>query len=37
MELKQHAVETTATRPEMKVLDFDASTAEYAQFVYCDA
>ena len=26
------AVETTATRPEMKVLDFDASTAEYAQF-----
>ena len=27
-----NAVETTATRPEMKVLDFDASTAEYAQF-----
>jgi len=26
------AVETTATRPEMKVLDFDAGTAEYAQF-----
>jgi hypothetical protein len=26
------AVETTATRPEMKVLDFDASTIEYAQF-----
>ena len=26
------AVETTATRPEMKVLDFDASTNEYAQF-----
>ena len=26
------AIETTATRPEMKVLDFDASTAEYAQF-----
>ena len=26
------AVETTATRPEMKVLDFDPSTAEYAQF-----
>ena len=26
------AVETTATRPELKVLDFDASTAEYAQF-----
>ena len=26
------AVETTATRPEIKVLDFDASTAEYAQF-----
>ena len=25
-------VETTATRPDMKVLDFDASTAEYAQF-----
>ena len=24
--------ETTATRPDMKVLDFDASTAEYAQF-----
>ena len=27
-----NAIETTATRPEMKVLDFDASTAEYAQF-----
>jgi len=26
------AVETTATRPELKVMDFDASTAEYAQF-----
>ena len=26
------AVETTATRPELKVLDFDASTAEYSQF-----
>jgi len=26
------AVETTALRPELKVLDFDASTAEYAQF-----
>ena len=26
------AVETTATRPEMKVLDFDPSTIEYAQF-----
>ena len=26
------AVETTATRPELKLLDFDASTAEYAQF-----
>jgi len=25
------SVETTATRPELKVLDFDASTAEYAQ------
>ena len=25
-------VVTTATRPEMKVLDFDASTIEYAQF-----
>ena len=25
-------VETTAVRPDMKVLDFDASTAEYAQF-----
>ena len=25
-------VETTATRPDMKVLDFDASTAEYSQF-----
>ena len=25
-------VETTATRPDMKVLDFDAGTAEYAQF-----
>jgi hypothetical protein len=25
-------VETTATRPDMKVLDFDASTQEYAQF-----
>jgi hypothetical protein len=25
-------VETTATRPDMKVLDFDARTAEYAQF-----
>ena len=24
--------ETTATRPDLKVLDFDASTAEYAQF-----
>ena len=27
-----NAVETTATRPELKVLDFDASTNEYAQF-----
>ena len=27
-----NAVETTATRPEMKVLDFDASTNEYSQF-----
>jgi len=26
------AVETTAIRPELKVLDFDASTNEYAQF-----
>ena len=26
------AVETTATRPEMKVLDFHQSTVEYAQF-----
>jgi hypothetical protein len=26
------AVETTAVRPELKVLDFDASTNEYAQF-----
>jgi len=26
------AVETTATRPELKVLDFDPGTAEYAQF-----
>ena len=26
------AVETTALRPELKVLDFDAATAEYAQF-----
>ena len=26
------AVETTAIRPELKVLDFDASTIEYAQF-----
>ena len=26
------AVETTATRPELKVLDFDPSTNEYAQF-----
>ena len=25
-------VETTATRPDMKVLDFDAGTVEYAQF-----
>ena len=25
-------VETTATRPEMQVLDFDSSTQEYAQF-----
>jgi hypothetical protein len=25
-------VETTATRPDLKVLDFDASTAQYAQF-----
>ena len=25
-------VETTATRPDMKVLDFDAGTAEYSQF-----
>ena len=25
-------VETTATRPDLKVLDFDPSTAEYAQF-----
>jgi len=25
-------VETTAVRPDMKVLDFDASTAEYSQF-----
>ena len=27
-----NAVQTTATRPELKVLDFDASTNEYAQF-----
>jgi len=27
-----NAVETTATRPELKVLDFDPGTAEYAQF-----
>ena len=27
-----NAVETTATRPEMKVLDFDPSTIEYSQF-----
>ena len=27
-----NAVETTATRPELKVLDFDASALEYAQF-----
>jgi len=27
-----NSVETTATRPEMKVLDFDPSTIEYAQF-----
>jgi hypothetical protein len=27
-----NAVETTATRPVMKVLDFDPSTIEYAQF-----
>ena len=27
-----NAVETTATRPEMKVLDFDSSTREHAQF-----
>ena len=26
------SVETTATRPELKVLDFDAGTAQYAQF-----
>ena len=26
------SVETAATRPELKVLDFDASTAQYAQF-----
>ena len=26
------SVETTATRPELKVLDYDASTNEYAQF-----
>lgn len=26
------AVETTAVKPEMKVLDFDSSTIEYAQF-----
>ena len=26
------SVETTALRPELKVLDFDASTAQYAQF-----
>jgi hypothetical protein len=25
-------IETTATRPDIKVLDFDAGTAEYAQF-----
>ena len=25
-------VETTATRPDLKLLDFDASTKEYAQF-----
>ena len=29
------AVETTATRPELKVLDFDPGTAEYAQFSIC--
>jgi len=28
----QASVETTALRPELKVLDFDASTAQYAQF-----
>ena len=27
------SVETTATRPELKVLDFDAGTNQYAQFV----
>ncbi len=27
------SVETTAVRPELKVLDFDAGTAQYAQFV----
>ena len=27
------SVETTATRPELKVLDFDPSTAQYSQFV----
>jgi len=26
------SVETAATRPELKVLDFDAGTAQYAQF-----
>jgi hypothetical protein len=26
------SVETTATRPELKVVDFDASTAQYVQF-----
>ena len=28
----QQQVETTATRPDMKVFDFDASTNQYAQF-----
>ena len=28
-------VETTATRPDMKVFDFDAKQKQYTQFVLC--
>ena len=28
-------VETTATRPDMQVLDFDKDADQYAQFSYC--